>query len=438
MPFWPFNAIAEAIGFLQTKAKFDCDVGETRVSSAAASSREGARTEASVREAASAGIVSLAPATAPKPVENSAPVAHAAWRRLAIPLFATVATLVLIGLATLQWDQWLAALATQTTNDAYVRAETTRLSSRVAGQIRTVAVSDFQHVLAGSLLVEIDPGDYEAQVAQAEAGVAGAQAAFDNLTNQIALQKATVEQAKAQRAAALAREVETRQEQERQQTLAKTYAGTQQKLEQAVSAYAKAQADVKTNLALIDAQNQQLEVLRGTKKQRAADIQAAEASLDAARLRLGYTRIVAPFDGIVSERQMQPGDYVNIGSNLISVVPLPNVYIVANYKETQLARVQPGQRVDITVDTFPGQTLRGRVVRVSPASGSQFALLPPDNATGNFTKVVQRIAVRIAIDKDQPLLQRLLPGMSVVTRIHVGESALPEPASSVSASDGGR
>jgi membrane fusion protein (multidrug efflux system) len=405
------------------------------VPSAAANSRDDAGTEAPVREVASAGIALLAPAPTPKPSQDNAPVARATWRRLAIPLFAIVAALSLIGLATLHWDRWVSALATQTTNNAYVRAETTRLSSRVAGQLRIVAVTDFQHVLAGSLLVEIDPGDYEAQVAQAKAGVAAAQAAFDNLTNQIALQKATIQQAEAQRTAALAREVETRQEQERQQTLTTTYAGTRQKLEQAISAYARAQADVKTNLALIDAQNQQLEVLAGTKKQRAADIQAAQAALDAAQLRLGYTRVVAPFDGVVSERQVQPGDYVNIGSNLISVVPLPNVYIVANYKETQLARVQPGQRVDITVDTFPGETLRGRVARVSPASGSQFALLPPDNATGNFTKVVQRIAVRIEIDKDQPLLQRLLPGMSVVTRIRVDESA-GEPATG--ASHGGR
>jgi membrane fusion protein (multidrug efflux system) len=144
--------------------------------------------------------------------------------------------------------------------------------------------------------------------------------------------------------------------------------------------------------------------------------------LTAAKLRLGYTKIIAPFDGVVGQRQVQAGDYVNIGSNLIAVVPLPNVYVIANYKETQLTRVRPGQPVDITVDTFSGEKLRGRVARVAPASGSQFALLPPDNATGNFTKVVQRVPVRIEFDKDQPLLDRLLPGMSVVTRIHTNEA----------------
>ena len=169
---------------------------------------------------------------------------------------------------------------------------------------------------------------------------------------------------------------------------------------------------------MIAAQKHQLEVLAGTKKQRSADVLGAQAALAAARLKLGYTKIVAPFDGVVGERQVQPGDYVNIGSNLINVVPLPNVYVIANYKETQLTRVRPGQPVDITVDSFPNEKLHGRVERISPASGSQFALLPPDNATGNFTKVVQRIPVRIALDKNQPLLERLLPGMSVVTNIH--------------------
>jgi membrane fusion protein (multidrug efflux system) len=144
--------------------------------------------------------------------------------------------------------------------------------------------------------------------------------------------------------------------------------------------------------------------------------------LAAAQLKLGYTKIIAPFDGIVSERQVQPGDYVNIGTSLISVVPLPNVYVIANYKETQLTHVEPGQPVEITVDSFPNETFHGRVERIAPASGSQFALLPPDNATGNFTKVVQRIPVRIQLDNSQPLLERLLPGMSVVTNINTGEA----------------
>lgn len=137
---------------------------------------------------------------------------------------------------------------------------------------------------------------------------------------------------------------------------------------------------------------------------------------------------MAPFDGIVGARQVQPGDYVNIGSNLFNVVPLPNVYVIANYKETQLTRVKPGQPVEITIDSFPRQVLRGRVARISPASGSQFALLPPDNATGNFTKVVQRIPLRVEFDKGQPLLDNLLPGMSAVTRINTEGTVAPSNA----------
>jgi membrane fusion protein (multidrug efflux system) len=192
-------------------------------------------------------------------------------------------------------------------------------------------------------------------------------------------------------------------------------------VEQTVADYVRAQADVRASRAVIAGERHQLEVLAGTKKQRAADLQATIATLTAARLRLGYTRIVAPFDGVVGEREIQPNDYVNVGTNLISVVPLPNVYVIANYQETQLTRVMPGQSVDVSVDTFPDERLRGHVERIAPASGSQFALLPPDNATGNFTKVVQRIPVRIQLDKDQRILSRLRPGMSVMTRIHTDE-----------------
>jgi membrane fusion protein, multidrug efflux system len=361
-----------------------------------------------------------APANPPVPPPGSS--SPSSWRRLAIPLFAVLAAFGFVALATVRWDAWVGSFVIQTTDDAYVRAETTQLSSRVSGAVLTVAVKDFQRVKAGDLLIQIDPADYEAVVAQAEAGVIAAQATFDNLANQIELQYATIAQGEAQQVSATAQEVETREEQERQQSLEQTAAGTRQKLEQATAAYARAQADVKASRAVIAAQRHQLEVLAGNKKERAADIAAAKATLAAARLKLGYTKVVAPFDGVVGEREVQPNDYVNIGTNLINVVPLPNVYVIANYKETQLTRVKPGQSVEVTVDTFPDHVLHGRVERIAPASGSQFALLPPDNATGNFTKVVQRIPVRIQFDKGQPLLEQLLPGMSVITRIHTDEA----------------
>ena len=355
-----------------------------------------------------------APAPPPKPTQRPA---SSLWSRFAIPLFAVIVALAFVALATLRFDEWVGNAVVQTTNDAYVRAELTRLASRVSGEVLTVGVTDFQRVKAGDLLIQIDPADYEAQVAQSEAAVAAAQAALDNLANQVELQYATIAQAQAARLSAEALEVEARQEQERQQSLSQTESGTRQRFEQAVANYAKAQADVRASRAVIAAQQHQLEVLQGTRKQRAADLEATKASLASARLKLGYTKISAPFDGVVGERQVQPGDYVNIGTNLINVVPLPKVYVIANYKETQLTHVAPGQPVEITVDSFPRETLRGKVERIAPATGAQVALLPPDNATGNFTKVVQRIPVRIQLDDNQPLLARLVPGMSVVTSI---------------------
>ncbi|WP_338829918.1 HlyD family secretion protein [Bradyrhizobium sp. 27S5] len=372
------------------------------------------------------GGPSQASQTAPAPVPAPAkpqPAANGFWGRFAIPLFAVLAALTFVAVATTRWDAWVGSATIQTTDDAYVRAELTQLSSRVSGEVLTVAISDFQRVKAGDLLVQIDPADYQAQVAQAEAGVVGAQAALDNLNNQVELQYATIAQAEASRLSAEAQQTLARQEEERQQSLSQTDAGTRQRLEQATASYAKAEADVQASRAVIAAQRHQLEVLQGTKKQRAADLDAAKALLASAKLKLGYTKIIAPFDGVTGERQVQPGDYVNIGTNLINVVPLPNVYVIANYKETQLTNVRPGQPVEVTVDTFSGERLRGVVERIAPASGSQFALLPPDNATGNFTKVVQRIPVRIQFEKNQPLLDRLLPGMSVVTRINTGGAA---------------
>jgi membrane fusion protein (multidrug efflux system) len=357
-----------------------------------------------------------APASAPQP-KPALPPAGSLWSRLAIPLFAVIVALGFVALATQRFDEWVGNAVVQTTNDAYVRADLTRLASRVSGEVLTVAVTDFQRVKAGDLLIQIDSADYEAQVAQAEAAVAAAQAALDNLANQVELQYATIAQAQAARLSAEALEVEARQEQERQQSLSQTESGTRQRYEQAVAGYAKAQADVRASRAVIAAQQHQLEVLQGTRKQRAADLDASKATLAGAKLKLGYTRISAPFDGVVGERQVQPGDYVNIGTNLINVVPLPKVYVIANYKETQLTHVAPGQPVEITVDSFPRERLRGRVERIAPATGAQVALLPPDNATGNFTKVVQRIPVRIQLDDNQPLLARLVPGMSVVTSI---------------------
>ncbi|MCV9966736.1 HlyD family secretion protein [Pararhizobium sp. BT-229] len=343
--------------------------------------------------------------------------------RFVIPLTAIGVVLTLVGATSDRWNAWQGSAAVQVTDNATVRAEMTRLSARVSGNITRVGVSDFQHVKAGDLLLEIDPEDYDAAVAQADANVAAAKAVLANLDNQKALQRGVIAQAEAQRLSALARLEETQQERERQSVLLRGRVSTPQKVEQATSAYDTARATLTASEATIEAQRRQLDVLNGQQGVLAANLRAAEAALRAAELRLGHTRIIAPFDGVVGERHVQEGDYVNIGTQLIAVVPLPAVYVTANYKETQLTRVAPGQPVEVTVDTFPDAVLRGHVARLSPASGSTFAMLPPDNATGNFTKVVQRIPVRIEFDPGQPLVERLRPGMSVVTRIHVTGAA---------------
>lgn len=345
-------------------------------------------------------------------------------RKWAVPITSVVLVASLMSVALGQWDHLVSGAAIQVTNDATVRSELTGLSARVSGNVVEVAVQDFQTVRAGDLLMVIDSSDYRVAVAQAQASVAGARAATKNLDNQIALQRAVISQAEAQIASARAKVLQATQEEQRQQALLRSTFATAQRVEQAVADLASARAGVQAAEAAAQAQREQLNVLDGTRAQREADLAAAEAALAGAELRLGYTRIVAPFDGVVGQRQVQPGDYVTVGGNLISVVPLPQIHVIANYKETQLTNVEPGQPVEVTVDTYPGVVLTGRVERLSPASGSQFALLPPDNATGNFTKVVQRIPVRISLDPGNALLDRLRPGMSVVTRIKTAREGL--------------
>lgn len=344
----------------------------------------------------------------------------ASLRRLAIPAAAIAAVLGLVVAFDTHWDTWVSAAAVQATDDAYVQADVSTLSARVSGNVLRVLVDDFQPVKAGQLLVEIDPADYQAAVSGAQATVEGARAALVNLANQESLQRALVQQARAQHDSSIASQTEAQQERDRQQTLLNGgIAGTQQKVQQANAAYSEAVANVAATAAAIEAQQRQLDVLVGQEGTLRANLDAAQANLKAAQLKLGYTSVVAPFDGVASTRRVQPSDYVNVGTSLIAVVPVPNVYVIANFKETQLTHVVAGQPVDLTVDTFPGETLRGHVGRLSPASGAVFALLPPDNATGNFTKVVQRIPVRIEIDPGQPLTDKLRAGMSVEAEIHV-------------------
>ncbi|MBB3771716.1 membrane fusion protein (multidrug efflux system) [Angulomicrobium tetraedrale] len=348
----------------------------------------------------------------------------AAWwaglRRLVLPAAAILAVVAIVVVFNHGWAFWVSEAAVQSTDDAYIEANVSTMSARVSGNVLNVLVHDFQPVKAGEVLVEIDPADYQAAVDGAQAAVAGAQAALSNLANQETLQRALLEQAKAQHESSLAAQTWALEERNRQQTLVQGgIAGTEQKLQQAMASYDEAVANVAATNASTQAQQAQLDVLVGQEGTLRATLDAARANLKTAQLKLGYTSVIAPFDGVASTRRVQAGDYVNIGTSLISVVPVPNVYVIANFKETQLTHVASGQPVELTVDTFPGEVLRGHVGRLSPASGAVFSLLPPDNATGNFTKVVQRIPVRIEIDPGQALTNRLRAGMSVEAHIHV-------------------
>jgi membrane fusion protein (multidrug efflux system) len=341
--------------------------------------------------------------------------------RLAVLLAAGV----IVVLFATQWDRWVGLSVRQVTDDAYVRGDITPLSAHVEGYVRHVPVDDFQHVKQGEVLVEIENDDYRARVAQAEADLLGAQAAIENLKAQKAAQHAQVAEAEGAIAATQADVQRTRLEAERQRTLLATTFGTRQRVEQADAEAGRFAATLARNQAAFEAQRRQLAVLDTQESQLRAEVKAKQAMLDLAKINLGYTRIVAPVDGMVSERGVRDGQYVHAGTQVISVVPLDNVWVLANYKETQLTHVALGQRAEIRVDTFPGVVVNATVDSIAPASGAQFSLLPPDNATGNFTKVVQRIPVKLRIGPDNPLAGNLRPGMSVIATILTDTSPPP-------------
>jgi len=370
------------------------------------------------------------------------------------------------------WNTWASERVSQETDDAYLRADLTPLSTKVAGLVATIGVSDYQSVKAGDLLVQLRDDDFRAQVEQAAAGVAAGQDALINNERQKELQDARIAQANegigaaeadiaaaeagieaAQSTIANARsgiaasqaDVErTTLERHRQEALFAAEAATRQKLEQVVAdaerlraQLASREADLSTAMAQLanrradlarsrarlgstkaelEAQKRQRAVLDSQEHLLRSDLSAKRASLTLAQVNLGYTRIVAPQDGIVSERKVRPGQLVSPGTQVISLVQR-DVWVDANYKETQLHHIRPGDPAEIRVDAVPGVIFRGKVDQVSPASGSQFALLPPDNATGNFTKVVQRVPVKIVLDAGQAGVERLRPGLSVIATV---------------------
>jgi len=356
-------------------------------------------------------------------------------------LFLAAAVVVTL---TRNWNAWEGGKAEQATDDAFVRGDLTPLSTKVAGIVRNVKVSDYQRVHAGDLLVELQDDDYQAQLAQATAAVAAAKAAIENNRKQRDLQDsriqralAGIDQAKAQITAAeagvqavQADVVRTQAERSRQESLLATQAATKQKVESAVAdeqrfaaQEASRKADLeqaktalRSNEIAVESERRSKAVLESQEQQLIADLHAKEASLAVARINLGYTRIAAPADGTVGERQVRPGQLVSPGTQVLTFVA-ETKWVQANYRETQLTNMKVGDPAEIRIDQFPGKVFRGKVLEIAPASGSQFALLPPDNATGNFTKVVQRIPVKIAFD-DANLANSMRPGLSVIATVH--------------------
>jgi membrane fusion protein (multidrug efflux system) len=339
------------------------------------------------------------------------------WFWIAIRLTILLVAAAIAAFIMTHWDAWVGARVRQTTDDAYLRGDITPVSAKVEGYVRSVAVRDFQRVQAGDLLIEIDPAEFRAHVAQAEADVLEAEAAIGNLQSRKLLQQANIAEAESAIAVTQADVDRTKLEAKRQSTLLSTSYGTPQKVEQATADQRRFEATLASNRAALDGQRRQMGVLDTEEIQLRAEAKAKRAILDLAQINLGYTRIVAPADGMVGERGVREGQYVHVGTQVIAVVPLRNVWVIANFKETQLTHVAIGQKAEVTVDTFPGTVVTGHVDSIAPASGSQFSLLPPDNATGNFTKVVQRIPVKIVIDSAGSLAGKLRPGMSVVATI---------------------
>jgi membrane fusion protein (multidrug efflux system) len=346
------------------------------------------------------------------------------WRSL---VFIVALTILIV--VTTRWNRWQGRAGWQTTDDAYLQADLTPLAAKVSGYVIAMPVQDDQRVHAGQTIAQIFDGDYRAQVAQAEANVAAAEAQGATLAAQAKLQQATITAAQAASDAAKAALDQNGRDMARQAHLLESGSSTTEAGEKLATAHAQLTAQFAQTRAQADAARLQLGVLASQGAQARAALAAQRAALNLAQINLGYTRIVAPEDGVIAQRQVKPGQYVGVGTQITSLTPLPpplkNVWVVANYRETQLTHMVVGQKAEIRIDAYPGRVLRGHVMAFAPGAGSQFALLPPDNATGNFTKVVQRVAVKIAIDDAGGLDDRLRPGLSVEAKVDA-RAALPK------------
>jgi len=313
------------------------------------------------------------------------------------------------------------------TDDAYVQADSTIVASRVSGYVSAVLVEDDQPVRAGQVLARIDDREFRAALDQANADAQAAQAEVDDLQAQLAQQDALIARARASESASEAALDLAALNQVRYRKMAGIGFGSQQQSQEADAQERERSADLARDRAALTTVQQQVHVLRAKLAQAQALEDRSQAIVRRAALDLGYTTIIAPIDGVVAARTVRLGQYVQAGTQLTALVPLREVYVTANFKETQLTRVRAGEPVRLRVDTFPGARLHGCVDSLAPASGLEFSLLPPDNATGNFTKIVQRIPVKIALDSRQTMIGSLRPGMSVEASIDTksGEGSAP-------------
>ena len=313
----------------------------------------------------------------------------------------------------------------ETTDDAYVKADSTIIAPKVSGYISEVLVADNEPVKAGQVLARIDDRDFKAALNQAHADVAAAEASVRNLNAQIQLQEPLIQQQAAEVDAAEANLKFAEQERSRYDELMKSGSGTVQRAQQTDAALRAQTAQLQQGKAGLIAANKKIEVLDTERAKAVAQLDHARAVEQQAALNLSYTQITAPVDGTVGARTLRVGQYVQAGTQLMAVVPLDAVYVVANFKETQLTHVRNGQPVEVRIDSFSATRLKGHVDSLSPASGLEFALLPPDNATGNFTKVVQRVPVKIVLD-DQSLRGLLRPGMSAEPTVNTKATVVAE------------
>jgi membrane fusion protein (multidrug efflux system) len=317
---------------------------------------------------------------------------------------------------------WARSHGRASTDNAYVRGDVTSLAPKVAGYVTAVEVEDNQSVRAGDVLFRIDDRDYRARLAQAVANVEAAQARLTNVDADTQLQHALIRQAEAQKRSAEAELILATKSSDRRRELIRTSAVSQAQVDESDAARSRAEASVSAASATVEAQHQRIAVLATQRKAAVAALAQTRAARDLAQIDLDNTAVHAPVAGVIGNRQVRMGRLVAPGAFLLDIVPVNDVWVVANFKETQIEHIRPGQRARITIDGFPSDTLEGVVDSFAPGSGSAFSLLPVDNATGNFIRVVQRVPVKIRF-VGNPLPGRLVPGLSARVEIDLGSGS---------------